>query len=350
MEGDLDPSVVNYHNDGEWVAKDTSGEVPEDAICAIGAGFQDSLVVFKAAIADMEYSNQVYALDLNTWIWTKLSPRGMRPNCRIADIKPVVYKKRVYFFGGYEHLPLCSNSLQVFCYNISTISWEWPDHQGHIPSERSGHSVVLIGDTVLLFGGETYSDGLGSKSQHLNDFYMLDMLNMIWSLVKTGNGKVPAPRSGHTLTPISQSAAVLVGGKDKLMGGLDDCWHIDIDKTGPNKELKLTWTQMSHIKYSGLWLHQAVLEPISQRLWIIGGVTVNFQQPIFSIDVLGLQKISLNVVPLQALAMECAARNISEDDQRLLPDNFPEKLRRAVEGYRSNRARSVGPVTYPSNK
>ena len=74
--------------------------------------------------------------------------------------------------------------------------------------------------------------------------------------------------------------------------------------------------------------HKAVLEPVSQRLWLMGGCYPPISTP-------NLQKLSLNVVPLQILAKECAANNISENDPRLGADRFPKKLKEEIDAYRS---------------
>ena len=67
-------------------------------------------------------------------------------------------------------------------------------------------------------------------------------------------------------------------------------------------------------------LHAAVLEPVSQRLWLIGGRHKT-----------GIQKMSVNVVPLKVLALEQAARNMSEDD---LEGHCPKALRKEIEAQR----------------
>ena len=74
-----------------------------------------------------------------------------------------------------------------------------------------------------------------------------------------------------------------------------------------------------------------MLEPVSQRLWLIGGAYKT-----------GIQKMSLNVVPLKVLALERAARNMSGDggsNLRLLINvtcHCPKALRREIEAQRAS--------------
>ena len=63
---------------------------------------------------------------------------------------------------------------------------------------------------------------------------------------------------------------------------------------------------------------------------MIGGY--NHQNHDNTSDVL---KMSLKLLPLKDLAMDSAARNISDNDPRLLPDSYPKALKNEIVEYRS---------------
>jgi hypothetical protein len=48
-------------------------------------------------------------------------------------------------------------SLQVcdilFCFDTKTLNWETPETYGNIPGARDGHSAVIVGSKMFLFGG-----------------------------------------------------------------------------------------------------------------------------------------------------------------------------------------------------
>ena len=288
----------------------------------------------------------MYALDLDHWMWTKLIPHGTPPLKGTNFHSSWQYGGKIYYFGGqtgykeapirgqqeprypeYVHVGRCTN--QLVCYNIATNCWEWPSFQGALPSPRFGHATIVSGDTVVyLFGGHIYDPHLfGSKC--LNDLHALDMVNMEWRLVHAHTydayGTPPA-REFHTLTAVSDTHAVLFGGrKGHLYRG--DCWILDMlnAKESCQENPASMWTKCLHHgkpyrkkkSYGGILQklpergkHSAVLEPYSKRIWIIGGV-VHFglynwghynPKMEYTSDMLAMSFDSLT--PLRQLAME----------------------------------------------
>ena len=315
-------SVVYYHEAGRWVRQDTSGDGPKMINEITATIIDDIMYVLGGNVLDRN-SKVVYALDLNTLIWTKLTPGGSRftlDNNR--GCTSWAYKGDVYLLGIVVGWP---ESWGLFCYNISNNRWETKVTEGDNPSSRFKSSTVVKNDAVFLFGGRSLPEW-----HLLNDLYMLDLTTMKWKVVHGSSYETPAipsARYGHTITPISQSTAVLLGGSVGRWPSLgeyaEDCWLLDLGKAKQEKEVTSIWTQIKLGNFYGRAFHKAVLEPVSQRLWLMGGVyTPN------------LLKLSLNVVPLQILAKECAANNISEDDPRLGADRFPKKLKEDIEAYR----------------
>ena len=56
-----------------------------------------------------------------------------------------------YRFGGYGGLRNVFND--TWSFDVSTRKWTKLQCTGSIPSPRSGHSAVLIGDVLYVFGG-----------------------------------------------------------------------------------------------------------------------------------------------------------------------------------------------------
>ena len=106
------------------------------------------------------------------------------------------------------------------------------------------------------------------------------------------------------------------------------CWLLNLTNAEKHGESSTIWTEISH--HFERHRHAAVLEPFSQRLWVIGGFD-HQDEP--TSDVL---KISLKLVPLKDLAMDYAARNLSTNDVRLQPDRFPMDLKKDIDNHRSN--------------
>ena len=107
----------------------------------------------------------------------------------------------------------------------------------------------------------------------------------------------------------------------------EDCWLLKLDKAKQVKDPSSIWTRMPN--HLSRLFHAAVLEPVSQRLWVIGGEDMDFN---ITSDVV---KMSYNLVPLKILAVDHAAHNVCANDTRLSPDQFPVQLRKEIEDYKA---------------
>lgn len=102
------------------------------------------------------------------------------------------------------------------------LAWSKPVVVGGAPAPRAGHSAVLHGSTMVVFGG---SRGFGTPA--FNDLHMLDVGNiqpwaegdeggaecMVFWYTPTVSGKAPSARAGH--------AACVVGHNMLVIGGSD---------------------------------------------------------------------------------------------------------------------------------
>ena len=61
---------------------------------------------------------------------------------------------------------------------------------GMVPSERAGHSAIVYGEKLFMFGGE-------DPSGNTNDLFIFDFSKIEWKRVQT-IGTPPSPRSYHT--------------------------------------------------------------------------------------------------------------------------------------------------------
>ena len=309
-------NMVCIHESGRWNRQRTSGDGPILINEITTTVIEDTMYVLGGYVLDQN-STLVHSLDLNTWEWTKLTPGGSR---FILDSSRKctswAYKGDVYLLGVVVEWP---ESLELFCYNISANYWERITPEGDIPTPRALCSSLFQDDTVFLFGGNSLPEWLC-----LNDLYMLDLPTMKWKLIHGPSETltIPSARYGHTLTPISKSTAALCG-RDISACATKDCWLLDLDKAKQGKDAVSIWKRIKLHKLDWRVHHQAVLEPVSRRLWLVGEVTSGTI----------LEKLSLNIVPLQILAKECAAKHMKADDPRLGAERFPNKLKKEIEAY-----------------
>ena len=170
-----------------WTTRITTGEVPPGQVSAVAAVLDHFMYVVAGRTADSECKEDIWALNLKTFVWSKLSPEGVPP-LRCCATSAWSHGDKIWMFGGQgtppsanqdiqlglcggEYLPLYDDqglSNQLVCYDTATNAWEWPASTGTAPSPRAGHSVAKVDDTIYVFGGRQLN-GCG------NDLYSLDL-------------------------------------------------------------------------------------------------------------------------------------------------------------------------------
>ncbi|KAF8699551.1 Kelch motif, partial [Rhizoctonia solani] len=117
---------------------------------------QNQLVAFGGCDDHGRSLNDLWSLDLDSltqktakWKEIKVS-RGRSPFKR-HDHAMVAYKNKLYVFGGYYDGDAIFND--TWCFDMNAKTWTELDCIGPTLPRRSGHAVALVGDVVYMFGG-----------------------------------------------------------------------------------------------------------------------------------------------------------------------------------------------------
>ncbi|CAK0865176.1 unnamed protein product, partial [Prorocentrum cordatum] len=86
----------------------------------------------------------------STWLWAPVEAGGQRP-ARRQGHTAVDVGHQVYIFGGCDQDTQCYNDLHVL--DTDTIQWRQQLQGDGAPLPRSGHSAVLMGGGIVIFGG-----------------------------------------------------------------------------------------------------------------------------------------------------------------------------------------------------
>lgn len=113
-----------------------------------------------------------------------------------------VIGRNLYIFGGCDVSMQCFNDLHT--YNTDSHAWLRLNSTGDRPSKRGGHSAVVIGTRIIIFGGS-------SQSLELNDIYEYDAVTDHWKNLLP-EGERPSGRSNHVCTVDEDGNMILVGG------------------------------------------------------------------------------------------------------------------------------------------
>ncbi|XP_054713112.1 uncharacterized protein LOC129222613 [Uloborus diversus] len=142
--------------------------------------------------------------------WEELKCRGNRPPC-LQEHTMVCWKNTIYVFGG-EIGFASTGETPLWILDISTQTWKKHHVRNssvHQPSGRRGHSAVVYGDQMHVFGG--YQDLRGSSSE----LWTFDLSTERWHLLLTPSYfEQPPPRHNHS--------CVVHDGAMWIYGGLTD--------------------------------------------------------------------------------------------------------------------------------
>ncbi|KAI7741666.1 hypothetical protein M8C21_005364 [Ambrosia artemisiifolia] len=109
-------------------------------------------------------------------------------------------------FGGQDGNRTLLNDLHIL--DLETMTWDEIDTIGVSPSPRSDHAAAVHAERYLLiFGG-------GTHSTCFNDLHVLDLKTMEWSK-PSQQGEIPSPRAGHAGVTVGESWFIVGGGDNK---------------------------------------------------------------------------------------------------------------------------------------
>ncbi|KAI3521256.1 hypothetical protein L1887_10717 [Cichorium endivia] len=138
----------------------------------------------------------------------------------------VVIGNSLILFGGINDTGIRQNDtwMAQLETNTSTLSWRLLDVGPIAPPTRGAHACCLIDNRRMLIHG-----GIGLSGLRLGDTWVLNLSENLrfgtWH--ETVTHPVPSPRSGHTLTYIGGSKTVLFGGRGIGYEVLNDVWYFD---------------------------------------------------------------------------------------------------------------------------
>ncbi|KAJ7345908.1 hypothetical protein JRQ81_001858 [Phrynocephalus forsythii] len=240
---------------GEWERLDNSEDGPEELEEHTMVEHQDVLYIFGGMV-DSPFTQKksplwMYDTDSTKWIECQLTAvkgEGTAPVNRKGH-SAVVYRGSMYMYGGY--IDIRGASPEFWALHFDTKQWTLVSatSYGVSPGPRHGHSAVVYGKGMYLFGGL-----MGLSEQ--NDFWKWDFMATTWSNIRKSQG--PPKVVGHSALTFEDSMLVFGGG---------------VSHTRPNS----TWWQF-HFP-SQMWKKLASsTEPLSKSYHCTLGTGYGFQR------------------------------------------------------------------------
>ena len=151
------------------------------------------------------FNNQLFVLHLTTTPpqWSRPTCYGQRPSPRTSACFTQIATTG-YVFGGRTTR---GYSNELFALNLDSFTWQRIEIRGRVvPSRRAFSAMVPINEHELFICGG-YDGG-----NVLSDLYRFDITSQEWEEVEVSNFP---PTVNHTLTYMNQGQALLFGGREK---------------------------------------------------------------------------------------------------------------------------------------
>ncbi|GJP40533.1 hypothetical protein CLOM_g205 [Closterium sp. NIES-68] len=178
-----------------WRVMKARGQIP----CARGghstAKVGSTVWVFGGEDSKRRLLNDVYSLDLTTFVWDKLETTGTPPVPRAGHTATVYNEHYLTIFGGGSH-SVCFNDVHVL--DLDAAEWSHAETYGKVPSPRAGLVGVAFGSFWFIMGG---GDNHGGVSETM----LLDLDSLVWSVVTTSLEKTPLASEGLSVVPVGTS-------------------------------------------------------------------------------------------------------------------------------------------------
>ncbi|KAJ1265608.1 hypothetical protein BS78_08G089400 [Paspalum vaginatum] len=193
----------------QWTPLAVSGQLPRPRYKHGAAVVQQKMYVFGGN-HNGRYLGDIQVLDFKSLSWSKLEPK-LEPSestetvsfdaCAGHSLIP--WGNKILCLAGHTREP--TESLSVKEFDPQTCTWSTLRTYGRSPSSRGGQSVTLVGETLVVFGGEGHGRSL------LNDLHILDLETMTWDEFET-TGTPPSPRSEHAAACFAERYLLIFGG------------------------------------------------------------------------------------------------------------------------------------------
>ncbi|CAI9102179.1 OLC1v1000405C3 [Oldenlandia corymbosa var. corymbosa] len=192
----------------QWVAPPVSSPRPKARYEHGAAVIDDKMYIFGGN-HNGRYLSDLQVLDLKSWAWTRIEVKAGGDASAVtatpcAGHSLIAWEgNKLLSVGGHTKDP--SESMQVKVFDLQTCSWSILKTYGKPPVSRGGHSVTVVGTSLVIFGGQD------AKRSLLNDLHILDLETMTWDEIDT-LGVPPSPRSDHAAAVHAERYLLIFGG------------------------------------------------------------------------------------------------------------------------------------------
>eukprot|EP00298_Acanthocystis_sp_HF-20_P012255 c19795_g1_i1.p1 GENE.c19795_g1_i1~~c19795_g1_i1.p1 ORF type:complete len:832 (-),score=394.58 c19795_g1_i1:141-2636(-) len=231
--GDGESPINDLHvidtSTNKWLKPEVEGNKPEGGIGCSMVAFGMKIVIF-GGFGAKQYTNDLTILSTSSMAWTHPTQRGdFIPTPRVGHSAVMIGSDMYVFGGSFNGVAL----RETWCLNVKTLFWTKFENEGELPYPRFGHTAVTVGNKIYIFGGcvrtTTKATSLNSVADYRqmvsNDLRVLEPIRQVskamWSRPVIG-GTAPVERYRHVMVVWNGKIYILTGSQ----GGAS-IWELD---------------------------------------------------------------------------------------------------------------------------
>ncbi|XP_076958227.1 acyl-CoA-binding domain-containing protein 6 isoform X2 [Bidens hawaiensis] len=215
-----------------WSLVEAKGDVPiaRSGHTVVRAGCH--LILFGGEDIKRRKLNDLHMFDLKSLTWLPLHCQGAGPCARCNHVAALYDDKLLLVFGGTSK----SKSLNdLYSLDFETMMWSRIKIRGFHPSPRAGCCGVLCGTKWYIAGG-------GSRKKRHGEILAYDILKLEWSVVHTSSQQSITTNKGFSLVHLQEKETdylVAFGGLKKEPS--DQVEVLVLDKSESSTSRRMTF-------------------------------------------------------------------------------------------------------------
>eukprot|EP01133_Synstelium_polycarpum_P021128 gene21128-25382_t len=270
-----------------WLSVRVNGRVPAPRHAHTATEMDGCMWLFGGygLMVPPTHLGDLFKLDMATSTWYKVKSTNAPPAPRHSHTM-VAYNGQLYLFGGIGKDSAVYNDLHI--YNPTTN--EWTDvpiapnetNNGVVPSRRWGHTAVVVGEEMLVFGGM-------KDTSFYRNVVAYSFSTRKWHQVSSPNNAHPHGRQYH--------GCEVVGRRMYIFGGYDgnahlkDMFAFDLDT--------LIWHNLGSTCTNFIIRRGFVTASFNGCIYVFGGRSKNLYNSIqqFNTDTMTWKEMMLSDAP-----------------------------------------------------
>ncbi len=183
--------------------------------------------------------------------WQQITPTGDIPPARHGHTM-VLIGNRVFLFGGKTTVKSSLDTLHL--YSAALMEWTEEEPENSPPPPRFNHQAIVRNGKLYVFFG------MGNNGV-LDDIWEYDPETKLWRQIIPEGAIIPEARSEHSAT-VEDNTVYIVGGVDKNGNSLSDIWVYNFASN--------RWQQLQSIPGIRIHGHNAAVN--NGNLLVYGGL------------------------------------------------------------------------------